>query len=134
VQDTSRNADERAVKLEESAKRIDELMQEWAGFEQTITELQGQLKEQRKTHQGTLSFILEIIPVVNNSMVWNLLITAELKKLLNYKEGLLTNLKNMLNRRATEVESLRKVMADTEKQFVDCLQQIKTLGKEKEQR
>jgi hypothetical protein len=26
------------------------------------------------------------------------------------------------------------VIADTEKQFVDCLQQIKTLGKEKEQR
>jgi predicted Mrr-cat superfamily restriction endonuclease len=40
----------------------------------------------------------------------------------------------MLNRRAAEVESLRKVMADTEKQFVDCLQQIKTLGEEKEQR
>jgi hypothetical protein len=69
VQDTSRNADERAMKLEESAKRIDELMQERAGFEQTITELQGQLKEQRKTHQGTLSFILEIVPIVNNSMV-----------------------------------------------------------------
>jgi hypothetical protein len=43
-------------------------------------------------------------------------------------------LKNMLNRRADEVESLQKVMADTEKQFVDCLQQIKTLGEEKEKR
>jgi hypothetical protein len=40
----------------------------------------------------------------------------------------------MLNRRADEVESLRKVMADTEQQFVHCLQQIKTLGEEKEQR
>jgi hypothetical protein len=40
----------------------------------------------------------------------------------------------MLNRRAAKVESLRKVMADIEKQFVDCLQQIKTLGEEKEQR
>jgi hypothetical protein len=40
----------------------------------------------------------------------------------------------MLNRHAAEVESLRKVMADIEKQFVDCLQQIKTLGEEKEQR
>jgi chromosome segregation ATPase len=123
-----------AVKLEESTKCIDELMQERAGFEQTITELQGRLKEQRKTHQGTLNLNLEIVPVVDNSMVWNLLIIAELKKLLNYKEGLLTDLKNMLNRRADEVESLRKVMADTEKQFVDCLQQIKTLGEEKEQR
>jgi hypothetical protein len=37
----SQKADERAVKLEESAKHIDELMQERAGFEQTITELQG---------------------------------------------------------------------------------------------
>jgi hypothetical protein len=37
----SQKADERAVKLEESAKRIDELMQERVGFKQTITELQG---------------------------------------------------------------------------------------------
>jgi chromosome segregation ATPase len=47
---------------------------------------------------------------------------------------LLTDLKNMLYRRADEVEGLRKVVADTEKQFADCLQQIKTLGEEKEQR
>jgi hypothetical protein len=42
----SRNADEQAVKLEESAKQIDKLMQEQDGFERTITELQGRLKEQ----------------------------------------------------------------------------------------
>jgi hypothetical protein len=65
----SRNADEQAVKLEESAKRIDELMQERAGFERTITELQSRLKEQRKTHQGTLNSILEIVPVADNSLV-----------------------------------------------------------------
>jgi chromosome segregation ATPase len=40
----------------------------------------------------------------------------------------------MLYRRADEVESLQKMMADTEKQLVDCLQQIKTLGEEKKQR
>jgi hypothetical protein len=28
----------------------------------------------------------------------------------------------MLNRRADEVERLQKMIADTEKQFVDCLQ------------
>jgi hypothetical protein len=65
----SRNADEQAVKLEESAKRIDELMQERANFERTITELQGRLKEQQKTHQGTLNSILEIVPVVDNPLV-----------------------------------------------------------------
>jgi uncharacterized coiled-coil DUF342 family protein len=69
VQDMSQKADERAVKLEESTKQIDELMQERAGFKQTITELQDRLKEQRKTHQGTLNSILKIIPVVDNSMV-----------------------------------------------------------------
>jgi hypothetical protein len=30
-------------------------------------------------------------------------------------------LKNMLNHHADEVENLQKMMADTEKQFVDCL-------------
>jgi hypothetical protein len=69
MQDMSRNTDEQAVKLGESAKRIDELMQERADFERTITELQGRLKEQRKTHQGTLNSILEIVPVVDNSLV-----------------------------------------------------------------
>jgi uncharacterized coiled-coil protein SlyX len=57
------------MKLEESTRRIDELMQERAGFEQTIIELQDRLKEQRKTHQGTLNSTLEIIPVVDNFMV-----------------------------------------------------------------
>jgi hypothetical protein len=65
----SQKVDERAVKLEEFTKRIDELTQEQAGFEQTITELQGRLKEQRKAHQGMLDPILEIVPVVDNSMV-----------------------------------------------------------------
>jgi hypothetical protein len=123
-----------STKLEESTRRIDELMQERAGFEQNIIKLQGRLKEQRKTHQVMLNSILEVIPVVDNFMIWNLLIITELKQLLNYKEGLLTDLKNMLYRRADEIEGLRKVMADTEKQLVDCLQQIKTLGEEKEQR
>jgi hypothetical protein len=41
--------------------------------------------------------------------------------------------KNILYHRTDEVEKLQKVIADTEQQFIDCLQQIKTLGKEKEQ-
>jgi hypothetical protein len=40
----------------------------------------------------------------------------------------------MLYRPTDDVEKLQKVIADTEKQFIDCLQQIKTLGEEKEQR
>jgi vacuolar-type H+-ATPase subunit I/STV1 len=43
-------------------------------------------------------------------------------------------MKNMLYCRTYDVERLHKVIADTEQQFVDCLQQIKTLGEEKEQR
>jgi chromosome segregation ATPase len=123
-----------STKLEKSTRRIDELMQERAGFEQNIIELQGRLKEQRKTHKGILNSILEFIPIVDGFMIWKLPIIAELKQLLNYKEGLLTDLKNMLYHRADEVEGLRKVMADMEKQLVDCLQQIKALGEEKEQR
>jgi hypothetical protein len=58
-----------STKLEESTRRIDELMQERAGFKQNIIELQGRLKEQRKTHQGILNSILEVIPVVDNFMI-----------------------------------------------------------------
>jgi hypothetical protein len=39
----------------------------------------------------------------------------------------------MLYRCTDDVEKLHKVIADTEQQFVECLQQIKTLGEEKEQ-
>jgi hypothetical protein len=39
----------------------------------------------------------------------------------------------MLYHHADDVERLQKVIAYTEQQFIDCLQQIKTLGKEKEQ-
>jgi hypothetical protein len=40
----------------------------------------------------------------------------------------------MLCRRTDDVERLQTVIADTEQQFIDCLQQIKTLGEETEQR
>jgi hypothetical protein len=38
--------------------------------------------------------------------------------------------KNLLYRRADDVERLQKVIGDTEQQFVDSLQRIKTLGEE----
>jgi hypothetical protein len=61
-------------------------------------------------------------------------VTVELRKILTYKEELLTDVKNMLYHHTNDVERLQKVIADTEQRFVDCLQQIKTLGEEKEQR
>jgi hypothetical protein len=60
--------------------------------------------------------------------------TAEVRKILTYKEELLTDVKNMLYHRTDDIEKLQMVIADTEQQFADCLQQIKTLGEEKEQR
>jgi hypothetical protein len=58
--------------------------------------------------------------------------TAELRKILTYKEELLTDVKNMLYRHTDDIERLQKVVANTKEEFADCLQQIKTLGKEKE--
>jgi hypothetical protein len=43
-------------------------------------------------------------------------------------------MKNILYRCIDDIKNLQKVIADTEQQFIDCLQQIKTLGEEKEQR
>jgi hypothetical protein len=60
--------------------------------------------------------------------------TVELRKILTYKEELLNDVKNMLHRCADDIEMLQKVITDTEQQFVDCLQHIKMLGEEKEQR
>jgi hypothetical protein len=42
-------------------------------------------------------------------------------------------MKNMMYRRADDVERLQKVIANTEQQFIDYLRQIKMLGEEKEQ-
>jgi hypothetical protein len=39
--------------------------------------------------------------------------TAELRKILTYKEELLTDVKNMLYRRTDDVERLQKVIANT---------------------
>jgi hypothetical protein len=60
--------------------------------------------------------------------------TIELRKILTYKEELLTDVKNMLYHRTDDVEKLQKVIADTEQQFADCLRQIKTLGEKDERR
>jgi hypothetical protein len=59
--------------------------------------------------------------------------TAELRKILTYKEEMLTDVKNMLYRYTDDIKKRQKVIADTEQQFANCLQQIKTLGEEKEQ-
>jgi hypothetical protein len=40
--------------------------------------------------------------------------------------------KNLLYRHTDDVEKLQKVIGDTEQQFVDSLQRIKTLGEELE--
>jgi hypothetical protein len=47
------------------------------------------------------------------------------------KEELLTDVKNLLYHRTNDVERLQKVISDTEQQFADCLQQVKTLGEER---
>jgi hypothetical protein len=41
--------------------------------------------------------------------------------------------KNVLYRRTDDVERLHKVIGDTERQFIECLQQIKALGEKDEQ-
>jgi hypothetical protein len=48
------------------------------------------------------------------------------------KEELLTDMKNLLYRRTNDIERLQKVIGDTEQQFIDSLQRIKTLGEELE--
>jgi hypothetical protein len=48
------------------------------------------------------------------------------------KEELLTDVKNLLYHHTDDVERLQKVIGDTEQQFVDSLQRIKTLGEELE--
>jgi hypothetical protein len=48
------------------------------------------------------------------------------------KAELLTDVKNLLYRRTDDVKRLQKVIGDTERQFVDNLQRIKTLGEELE--
>jgi peptidoglycan hydrolase CwlO-like protein len=68
------------------------------------------------------------------SCVLKTVFTVELRELLTYKEELFTDVKNMVYHRTDDVKRLQKVIADTKRQFVDYVQQIKTLGEEKEQR
>jgi hypothetical protein len=63
-----------------------------------------------------------------------IIFTAELRKILTYKEELLTDMKNMLYRRTDDVERLQKVIVDTEQQFIGSLQQVKTLSEKDERR
>jgi hypothetical protein len=93
--------------------------------------LQEQLKDQKKAHQGK--------PLLPSSTCTERLIldseklsTTELRGILMTKEELLTDVKNLLYRRTDDVERLQKVIGNTERQFVDGLQRIKTLGEELE--
>jgi hypothetical protein len=94
---------------------------------------QEQLKEQKRAHQGKplLPSSTCICQFIEDS---EKLCTAELRKILMYIEELLTDVKNLLYRCTNDIERLQKVIGDTEQQFVDCLQQIKTLGEKDERR
>jgi hypothetical protein len=89
------------------------------------------LQEQKKAHQGK-----PLLPLSTCTERLNLdsekLSTAEFKRVLMSKEELLTDVKNLLYHRTDDVERLQKVIGDTEQQFVDGLQRIKTLGEELE--
>jgi predicted transcriptional regulator len=61
VQDTSKKTQEQATRLEESARRIDELTRERTSLERANAELRGQLKEQRKAHQGMMDLTHEFV-------------------------------------------------------------------------
>jgi hypothetical protein len=60
------------------------------------------------------------------------LLPAELKKLLKYKEELLTDMKNLLYRRSDDVGLLAKQLEDADQQLVQCMKQIKSMAEEKE--
>jgi hypothetical protein len=55
----------------------------------------------------------------------------ELKKLLKYKEELLTYMKNLLYRSSDDVERLAKLLEDADQQLLQCMKQIKSMTKEK---
>jgi hypothetical protein len=60
VQDTSKKTQEQATRLEEFARRIDELTRERTSLECANAELRSQLKEQQKAHQGMTDLMREL--------------------------------------------------------------------------
>jgi hypothetical protein len=56
------------------------------------------------------------------------------RKLLNYKEELLTDTKNLLYRCPDDMELLDKQFKDADQKLVQCMQQIKSMAEEKELR
>jgi hypothetical protein len=120
-------AQERPAKSRESQLRVQEQLEEQKKAHQE------QLKEQKKAHQGKLllpssTFIYQFI--LDSEKIF----TTELRKTLMCKEELLTDVKNLLYHHTDDVERLQKVIGNTEQQFADCLQQVKTLREKDERR
>jgi hypothetical protein len=60
------------------------------------------------------------------------LLLVELKKLIKYKQELLTDMKNLLYRSSDDVELLNKLLKDADQQLLQCMKQIKSMAEEKE--
>jgi hypothetical protein len=127
-------------------RRVDDGETEISHLEKVNAELQRQLEEQKKALEGHQEQLKEqkkahqskpLLPLSTYTERLTLgsekLSTTELRKMLVYKEELLTDVKNLLYRRTDDIERLQKVIGDTERQFVDCLQQIRALGEKDEQ-
>ena len=63
-----------------------------------------------------------------------LLALAELKSLLLKRDELVTDLKNIMYRHADAVEKLTKLKADTDKQMVSDMKQIRELAADRDQK
>jgi hypothetical protein len=68
-------------------------------------------------------FLARILSLSSLSCVLKTVFTAELRKLLAYKEELLTDIKNMLYHRTDDV--------DTEQQFIDCFSRSRRWAKKR---
>jgi hypothetical protein len=58
--------------------------------------------------------MIEYFSLAFDLVFWNIVVTVEVKKLLIYKEELLTDVKNILYHCTDDIEKLQKVIADTE--------------------
>jgi hypothetical protein len=127
-----RRVDDGETEISHLEKVNAELQRQLEEQKKALEAHQEQLKEQKKAHQSK-----PLLPSSTYTERLTLgsekLSTTELRKMLVYKEELLTDVKNLLYRRTDDIERLQKVIDDTERQFVDCLQQIKALGEKDEQ-
>ena len=129
-----KSSEERLERANLLEARVEALEQDNSVLKEKAYKLQEKAKTLAKEKKGDFSFFGIFLSSSSLSCSWHPFIFSELKSLLLKKDDLVTNLTNIMYYYTDAVKKLSKIQADSDKQMVENMKQIRDLAADHDQK